>query len=142
MATSNPSKLKLTGFAWSQNAGWIAFAPRGSVDFSNSANSDPYLDTTTSRFSGFAWSQNLGWIDMGNLYLDVVAPKLSLTGSTFAADKAKSFTIDDGAPSFQAGFSAFVEKWDSTAISAYSTKTFVHDFRKAKPYSVEVTDPS
>lgn len=49
-ATPNPTILKITGFAWSENAGWISFAPRGQLDFADPSNSDTYFDKATSRF--------------------------------------------------------------------------------------------
>ncbi len=45
--------------AWSENAGWINFAPVGggvSIHFDGSIG---YLD-------GYAWGENIGWVKMGN----------------------------------------------------------------------------
>lgn len=52
MAASNP----VSGYAWSENIGWIHFnPPLGGV----------FLDDVTGNFSGYAWSENIGWVDFG-----------------------------------------------------------------------------
>lgn len=43
----------LAGYAWSENAGWINFAPIGA---------GVAINPTTGIFSGRAWSENAGWI--------------------------------------------------------------------------------
>lgn len=49
----------LSGFAWSDNVGWISFS-------NTSDGSIPVysvkVDTTTGAFSGSAWSDNIGWM--------------------------------------------------------------------------------
>ncbi|MDD5032769.1 MAG: PKD domain-containing protein [Candidatus Pacebacteria bacterium] len=48
-----------TGFAWSENIGWISFnnlTGGGTSDYGVNLNLD------TGIFSGFAWSENIGWI--------------------------------------------------------------------------------
>jgi hypothetical protein len=46
----------VTGYAWSENIGWIHFnPPLGGV----------FLDDSTGNFSGYAWSENIGWVDFG-----------------------------------------------------------------------------
>lgn len=46
----------VTGYAWSENIGWIHFNPViGGV----------FLDDSTGNFSGYAWSENIGWVDFG-----------------------------------------------------------------------------
>ncbi|MBX4198874.1 hypothetical protein KW800_01195 [Candidatus Parcubacteria bacterium] len=45
--------IDLSGYAWSENVGWISFkGPTYGVTLSN----------TTGLFSGHAWSENIGWI--------------------------------------------------------------------------------
>jgi len=54
------SSQNVSGFAWSENIGWISFnssSDDSGVDYG--ANIDP----TTGAFSGYAWSENIGWID-------------------------------------------------------------------------------
>ena len=43
----------LSGYAWSENAGWINFAPTGA---------GVVIDPKTGVFGGRAWSENAGWI--------------------------------------------------------------------------------
>jgi hypothetical protein len=49
----------LSGYAWSENAGWINFdsSPDGRVT----------INTTSGEFSGFAWGENIGWIHFRNV---------------------------------------------------------------------------
>ena len=45
----------LSGYAWSENIGWIKFqGPNASYGVA--------IDETTGALSGYAWSENLGWI--------------------------------------------------------------------------------
>lgn len=47
----------LSGCAWSENAGWINFAPtHGGVTIS----------TSTNKFDGYAWGERIGWIHFQN----------------------------------------------------------------------------
>ncbi len=46
----------LSGYAWSQNAGWIA------LNHGDPTASGVIYLPDTSSFSGFAWSNTLGWI--------------------------------------------------------------------------------
>ena len=54
----------VSGFAWSENIGWISFnctnpelpVPRCSNDYGVK------IDPSTGIFSGYAWSENIGWI--------------------------------------------------------------------------------
>ena len=50
----------LTGYAWSENIGWISFAT--STNGNNSVTVD-----TNGNMSGYAWSDNIGWIKFGGL---------------------------------------------------------------------------
>lgn len=53
----------VSGWAWSENIGWISF---------NSTNTDAAIDygvsidTSTGDFSGYAWSENIGWISFAD----------------------------------------------------------------------------
>lgn len=51
----------LSGWAWSQNVGWISF---NCTNTSSCATVDygVHIDPTTGILSGFAWSENVGWI--------------------------------------------------------------------------------
>jgi len=49
----------LSGYAWSENIGWISFSTAGAIDYGVD------LDDSTKNFSGYAWSENIGWINFG-----------------------------------------------------------------------------
>jgi len=46
----------VSGWAWSENIGWINF---------NGSNYGVNINPSTGVFSGYAWSENIGWIDFG-----------------------------------------------------------------------------
>jgi hypothetical protein len=48
-------------FAWSENGGWINFAP----------TAGPGVTVSTTGLSGHAWSENFGWIDLAPLGIPV-----------------------------------------------------------------------
>lgn len=48
----------LSGYAWSENAGWINFAPSGG---------GVSLDNTTGELKGYAWGENIGWLSFNCL---------------------------------------------------------------------------
>lgn len=52
---NNDGKGNLSGFAWSEVAGWINFS---------ASHSRVHLDTQ-GRFCGYAWGENVGWIKFG-----------------------------------------------------------------------------
>lgn len=59
-----------TGYAWSENIGWVSF---NSTDpgAGGGASYGVQIDPATGNFSGYAWSENIGWIsfnraDTGN----------------------------------------------------------------------------
>lgn len=49
----------VSGFAWSENIGWISF---NSKSDGSSVNYGVKIDPQTGYFSGYAWSENIGWI--------------------------------------------------------------------------------
>jgi hypothetical protein len=51
---------QLRGWAWSANAGWIAFENTG----------HPRLNLLTGKFIGSAWGTNLGWISLDGMVRD------------------------------------------------------------------------
>ncbi len=55
------SSDNVSGWAWSENIGWISFncTNEGSCGQSNYGVN---IDLTTGLFSGYAWSSNIGWI--------------------------------------------------------------------------------
>jgi len=50
----------VSGFAWSENIGWISF---NSTSDGSPADYGVEIDLATGNFSGHAWSENIGWID-------------------------------------------------------------------------------
>jgi hypothetical protein len=54
----------VTGFAWSENIGWISFNCTSEGDCTNDYGVDIEKDIigTRGNFSGYAWSSNVGWI--------------------------------------------------------------------------------
>ena len=63
------SSTALTGFAWSENLGWINFSPTSGGVLNNGAG----------QLSGSAWSENGGWIDFAPAGINV-----TIDGSTRA----------------------------------------------------------
>ena len=87
----NDNRREITGYAWSEDLGWIRFAPEeGQTDgvfvdydtgvvtgsayvlnteqkllFHENDNS-VVVDTITGEFEGYIWSEDLGWVDLGN----------------------------------------------------------------------------
>lgn len=111
----------ISGYAWSQDLGWIKFtqgetpgvfvdyitgAVSGSAyvintgnifDFSN-YGSNTVVNTTTGVFSGYVWSQDLGWIEFGNnVYVaDTLAPNNVNAVVGFTSDaKTKNITSSE-----------------------------------------------
>jgi len=64
-----PKKVKLTGYAWSENIGWISFKEvfLGGDSKSVYVREDGTLGGLTSAEPGYAWSENIGWIQFGGL---------------------------------------------------------------------------
>lgn len=59
------SSKNVSGFAWSENIGWISFnnsSGGGTVDYGVSIEED-------GEISGYAWSENIGWITFNELDL-------------------------------------------------------------------------
>ncbi|MDP2929393.1 MAG: carboxypeptidase regulatory-like domain-containing protein [Candidatus Omnitrophota bacterium] len=54
---TNDGSGNLSGYGWSENAGWINFAPTGAAG-ANAAK----INITTRKFSGYVWAENVGWV--------------------------------------------------------------------------------
>jgi len=106
VTVSNSTKA-FSGYAWSEDLGWIAFGvtdnPEGPVSYNETSgllsgkayvfNTGDYLDFNSSphnsnvrvldggSFSGYAWSEDLGWIDFDGV---------SATGLSFTSPNAPS----------------------------------------------------
>lgn len=132
------TNYELRGYAWSSAAWWIFF-----WDTWVSWWKVTY-DSVTWLFSWAWWSENLWWMSLEWTFLDITPPNAS-NFNPIAADSNKTFTVNDN---WAWAYDIRVENWNSTADSAYNTKTFNHDFRAAKPfktdwlYNLSITDPS
>ena len=63
------SEHNLSGWAWSENIGWISFNSTtggGGVNYGVTVASN-------GRLSGYAWSENIGWITFNQV--DVLRPR-------------------------------------------------------------------
>jgi len=61
-APAGAANIAPNAFAWSENAGWINFAP----------NAGPGVNVGDIAVTGFAWSENLGWINLAPIAGGVV----------------------------------------------------------------------
>ncbi|MDD2565262.1 MAG: hypothetical protein PHZ26_01125 [Candidatus Gracilibacteria bacterium] len=128
IASPTGTNITVSGYAWSENAGWIAFI--------NGVNDTKY-NANTGKFSGFARSENLGWIDMGGITggVDITPPTFPST--VFVADNNKPMTITDVGGTYQVQ----LDNYSSTDSAFYSKiSPFNHDFRKAKDYNYILKD--
>jgi len=57
----NSSTHKFSGWAWSEDFGWISFNCLD-TGVCGTSNYKVTLNTTTKKFEGYAWSENIGWI--------------------------------------------------------------------------------
>lgn len=64
----------VSGFAWSENIGWISF---NNTSGGGAINYGVNIDPSTGNFSGYAWSENIGWIDFSSAVLDLSSFKVS-----------------------------------------------------------------
>jgi hypothetical protein len=63
VGTTHAATTPVTGWAWSDNIGWMQF---------DTGVSNPVMvDTATGDFSGYAWSDNVGWISFNSSDLSV-----------------------------------------------------------------------
>jgi len=51
----------ISGYAWSENIGWISF---NSLSDGSEINYGVNINQTTGELSGYAWSENIGWISL------------------------------------------------------------------------------
>lgn len=139
LQTINATKLLMTGFAWSENAGWIAFDWNGG-NIGTADDGSVYYDKTTRSLKGYAWNENLGFIPMNGIQFDIVWPVLD-AGLTkpFAADDSKIITVSGSTTSGDV-LTINIDKWDAGTFNVSNWAN--HDFRKAKNYNYIITDQS
>jgi hypothetical protein len=118
---ANSNIRTISGYAWSQDIGWIEFTagttPGVFVDYSTGAvsgsayvmntgnildfdnyGSNTVVDPTTGVFTGYVWSQDLGWIHFdSDVYVkDTLAPNNVASVDGYTDDsKVKSITSSD-----------------------------------------------
>jgi len=56
------SRAGLSGYAWAENIGWIKLAALGST-YGNTTTNDWGVKLVGKTLQGFAWSENAGWIN-------------------------------------------------------------------------------
>jgi len=57
----------MSGYAWSDNIGWISFNCTNPGNNCATSNYGVHKDATTGNLTGYAWSDNIGWIQFGGL---------------------------------------------------------------------------
>ena len=62
------SVRELTGWAWSDNVGWVSFNCENTASC-GSSNYVVQLDLTSGNLSGYAWSDNLGWLSFNSSHI-------------------------------------------------------------------------
>jgi hypothetical protein len=69
-APAEASNILPNAYAWSENGGWINFAPASGTG----------VTVTDSHVVGFAWSENFGWIDLAPIGAGVANDLGQLSG--------------------------------------------------------------
>lgn len=117
----NANKRTISGYAWSQDIGWIEFtagttsgvfvdyntgAVTGSAHVMNTGNvldfsgngSNTVINTTTGIFSGYVWSQDIGWISFNEeVYVKDSLPPNNPSEVTGYTDDSKTKNITSSA---------------------------------------------
>lgn len=139
---ANSNRRTLSGYAWSQDIGWIKFTQgetsgvfvdyatgavsgsayvlsTGNEIYFSSNNSNTVVNKDTGVFSGYAWSKDVGWIDFGtgSVYVKDSNPPLNPTAVHVYTDgsKTKELPLSDG--SFFSFTSVYAD-WDIPADQA------------------------
>jgi hypothetical protein len=77
------SSHNVSGYAWSDNIGWISFnSGDGLIDYGVNIDMSTVYTTGVSNFSGYAWSDNIGWISFNRTQTG------NPPGAPFNTDKA------------------------------------------------------
>jgi len=111
-ALTCPALAQSTGFAWSENAGWINFAE------DNGAAQGPSYQTTA--ITGFAWAESLGWINLGST--TTPPPRPNQTGADFGVGIDPDGSLFGYAWSENAGWISFGPHPQVTTINAASAQ--------------------
>jgi len=117
--SGNENKRVITGFAWSEDLGWIKFTQGetagvyvtystgditgqayvvntgGTLDF-DSSNGDAVINTQTGDVSGYVWSNDIGWINLEDVYIkDTLKPNNVANVSAYSSSSKES-SVDNG----------------------------------------------
>ena len=131
----NSNIRTISGYAWSQDLGWIEFTagttPGVFVDYATGAisgsasvmntghvldfdnnNSNAVIDTVTGQISGYVWSEDVGWIEFdNNVYVqDSLAPNNVSSIEGYSND-SKTYAISSSAEDFY-NFTTPYFEWD------------------------------
>ena len=74
------AEVKLGGFAWSENIGWISFSCGSALGGAPQTYSVAY-DSGSGDLSGQAWSSNVGWIKFAGTAVDSTSYGVNINGS-------------------------------------------------------------
>ena len=115
----------VTGWAWSENIGWISFNCYNDYDGDGTPEgrciADGYasdygvdIDKPTGLFSGYAWSENIGWISFGDYDGDgdIDADDKNIAGSPCAPNCEARISTTTGEVSGWARALAYGDGWD------------------------------
>lgn len=75
--STSSGTTKLSGYAWSENIGWISFTD----------GSKPVIKSADGSLDGYAWSEHIGWIQFGGLSgfpVSSLGGNAKLTGTTLS----------------------------------------------------------
>lgn len=90
---NNDGSGNLSGYAWSENIGWINFKP-------NYGGSDhPVVIDSNGYFTNYAWGENVGWINMNcanSSYCGTVDFKVKTSWTANATPTVDSVSLNNG----------------------------------------------
>lgn len=123
-------------FAWSKTSGWIYFWETKDSNGNPIVNWKVVYNRNTGKVNWCAFSKNIWWICINNFNLDTTWPLINI--KPFVANHTKTLTFWSILNKIE------VENWnDDGTMKTYSnTGSIIHDFRKAKDYTIKLTDVS
>jgi len=77
---------KVSGFAWSENIGWVSLNCYNEEILNKCIQTDYGVDydSNTGKLNGYAWSENVGWLCFGESCTGPSLPNLAVTPDGFA----------------------------------------------------------
>lgn len=138
-----PIDTATTGFAWSENFGWISFnskdcdvdddgtyegaaesAPAGCPTSGAVAQYGVQVDSVTKEFSGYAWGEHIGWLYFGSDIADDTSPGVGYLASSSMPNAPLQWPKVGGSGQVDGWFSALslrADYWDRLAdLPVYS----------------------